>query len=121
MRCRNKTWQFEATQCAASTQTAKNEIRYLDAANLKQLHDATMTTRLATYRYKTGNPKTHLGFIIEDQPLGPAILPSGQSVDLYAYLSMTVATLQVQEAEIARLRADLNELQKDHPKPNVRH
>jgi hypothetical protein len=66
---------------------------------------------LATYNYKTTvddpNPK-HLGFIIEDNPpQSPAVDWSHDRVDLYGYLSMVVATMQVQEKEIAELRREL--------------
>ncbi len=67
--------------------------------------------RLATYNYKAQvddpNPK-HLGFIIEDNPRSsPAVDWSHYRVDLYGYLSMVVATMQVQEKEIADLRREL--------------
>ena len=70
-----------------------------------------MSVRLATYRYKSDDA-THLGFIIEDSPNVPAISPSHQTVDLYGFASMLLATSQAQsrrietlEREVARLRA----------------
>jgi hypothetical protein len=69
---------------------------------------------LATYNYKAQyddpNPK-HLGFIIEDNPRSPAVSWSHDRVDIYGYLSMVVATMQVQEKEIAELRRELDRAQ----------
>ena len=48
-----------------------------------------------------------LGFIIDDVGPGPSVAPNGQTVDLYGYTSMAVATLQVQAQEIAELKAEL--------------
>ena len=67
--------------------------------------------RLATYHYKpeVSDPsRAHLGFIIEDTPPAtPAVDAQREHVDLYGYMSMLVATLQVQEKEIADLRREL--------------
>jgi len=88
-----------------STARAKRDIAYVDPSTEKRLHDDVMTMKLATYRYKpgvTGEDAQHLGFIIEDMPHGsPAVLPSRDKVDLYGYVSMTVAALKVQERELA--------------------
>jgi len=101
-----------AAACACtfltSTARAKRDITYVDDSTEKRLHDDVMTMQLATYRYKpgvTGEDAQHLGFIIEDMPQGsPAVLPSRDKVDLYGYVSMTVAALKVQEREIAALK-----------------
>ena len=94
-----------------SSRKYKNEIEYLDEAGLERLHDDTLRIKLATYKYNAGvaNPDpTHLGFIIEDNPQSPAVDSARDRVDLYGYLSMVVATMQVQEKEIAALRKELD-------------
>jgi hypothetical protein len=79
---------------------------------LQALHDETLRLQLATYNYKpeAADPgPRHLGFIIEDTPPAtPAVGWSRERVDMYGYLSMVVATMQVQEREIAELRHELD-------------
>jgi hypothetical protein len=90
----------------------KNDIHYVDDNQLAELHDETMQVRLATYNYKGqyGDPDVvHLGFIIEDNPQSFAVDRGHDRVDLYGYLSMVVAAMQVQEKEIADLRRELDE------------
>jgi hypothetical protein len=97
--------------CPISSRQYKQGITYLDTADLQKLHEDTLATRLATYTYKSevADPTTtHLGFIIEDQPASPAVDAMHGRVDLYGYVSMVVASLQVQEREIAELRKELN-------------
>jgi hypothetical protein len=107
--------------CPISSRKYKDDIQYVDAAGLQQLHDETLGIRLATYNYKPqvadANPK-HLGFIIEDRPpQSPAVDWSHERVDLYGYLSMVVATMQVQEREIAELRRQLSSAQSRAQEP----
>jgi hypothetical protein len=83
----------------------------VSGAGLQELHDEMMAIHLATYNYKAqhGDPNpTHLGFIIEDNPRSPAVDWSHDRVDIYGYLSMAVATMQVQEKEISELRRELD-------------
>ena len=98
--------------CPISSRKYKDGIEYVDGEGLQQLHDETLQMRLATYRYKpqVDDPsKKHLGFIIEDTPPdSPAVQWSRERVDIYGYLSMVVATMQVQEKEIAELRKALD-------------
>jgi hypothetical protein len=99
--------------CPVSSRKFKDGIEYVDGAGLQELHDETIGIRLATYNYKPQiddpNPR-HLGFIIEDQPAqSPAVDWSHDRTDLYGYLSMVVATMQVQEKEIQSLRRELAE------------
>ena len=59
--------------------------------------------RLATYTYKpeVADPGvTHLGFVIEDNPDSQAVSGARGRVDMYGYVSMVVASMQVQEREI---------------------
>jgi hypothetical protein len=100
-----------AVVCPVSSRNFKNGIEYVGPAGLQHLHDETIGIRLATYNYKPQyddpSPK-HLGFIIEDNPpQSPAVDWSHDRVDIYGYLSMVVATMQVQEKEIAQLRTEL--------------
>lgn len=100
------------TMCPVSSRQYKNDIEYVDQAQLQQLHDEAIGIRLATYRYKPEvadpNP-THLGFIIEDNLQSPAVDTTHHRADLYGYMSMIVAGMQVQEKEIAQLRQQLDE------------
>ena len=102
--------------CPISSRQYKDGITYLNNADLQQLHENTLATRLATYTYKSevAEPNTqHLGFIIEDQPQSAAVDAIHNRVDLYGYVSMVVASLQVQEQEIAELRQELNTARRD--------
>lgn len=99
--------------CPISTKKAKDDIAYVDAAALQRLHDETLQMRLATYRYKgpfidPNDPNAkHLGFIVEDQPQSLSVDRGHDRVDLYGYMSMAVATMQVQEKEIAQLEREI--------------
>ena len=103
-------------RCPQSSREFKSDIHYVDSAELERLHDETLHLRLATYHYKPQyadpNPG-HLGFIIEDDPGNPSVDPAHQRVDLYGYLSMVVATMKVQEKEIADLRRELAEAREE--------
>jgi hypothetical protein len=94
-----------------SSRKYKSDIEYVDDPGLAALHDETLAIRLATYRYEpqVADPgATHVGFIIEDAPAqSPAVDGRREHVDVYGYLSMVVATEQVQEREIAELRRQL--------------
>ena len=98
--------------CPISSRNFKADIRYVDDAQLDQLHEEALSIRLATYNYRQqfGDPNVrHLGFIVEDDPQSPAVDRGFDRVDMYGYLSMVVATMQVQEKEIAALRRELDE------------
>ena len=96
--------------CPISLRRYKTDIHYLDRAEADQRADALLQTRLARYHYKGADPRqpARLGFLIDDQPTSPAVLPDGQHVDVYGYTSMAVATIQRQQAEIDALRAELD-------------
>ena len=97
--------------CPISLRSAKEDIRYLDDARLKAVHEELMALRLATWQYKTDpGDATHLGFVIDDAPSSPAVAPNGQQVDLYGYASMAVAALQVQQAQIEALTREIETL-----------
>lgn len=102
--------------CPISTRKAKDGIEYVSDPQLQQLHDETMGIRLATYRYKpqVADPgPTHFGFIIEDNLQTPAVDPMHDRVDMYGYVSMVVAAMQVQEKEIAELRQQVEDARRD--------
>ena len=86
----------------------KEDIAYVGGDEAARLREELMSVRVASYRYTTGDPSRHLGFIIEDMPVGsPAVLASRDRVDLYGYVSMTVLALQEQQKQIERLEAEL--------------
>jgi hypothetical protein len=60
---------------------------------------------LASYRYKSAEDNEQLGFIIDD--IEPSAAVSGDRVNMYGYLSMAVAAIQVQQGQIHRLEAEL--------------
>jgi hypothetical protein len=91
----------------------KRDIAYIGEEERRALAARTLATRLATYRYKGSDPSPHLGFIIEDDPASPAVLATKDRVDVYAYTSMAVATLQEQARELSELRAEVAELRRD--------
>jgi hypothetical protein len=64
---------------------------------------------LATYHYRDARGLgPQLGFIIED--IEPSVAVSGDGVNLYGYLSMAVAAIKVQQAQIESLRREVKEL-----------
>src|SRR5262249_43929480 len=88
----------------------KDGIQYIDGHRLQELHDEVLGMRLATYTYKSqvADPgPTHLGFIIENNLGTPTVDRARDRVDMYGYVSMVVAGMQVQEREIAELRKKL--------------
>lgn len=102
--------------CSISSKQYKDGIEYVGDARLQALRDETLGVRLATYNYRSEvadpGPK-HLGFIIEDHPGSPAVDALHHRVDLYGYVSMVVASLQLQQREIAALRKDLATAQRN--------
>lgn len=106
----------KAGGCPLSSRKFKDDIEYLDPAQLERLHDEVLRLRLATYNYKgqyaDPNPK-HLGFIVEDNPQSLAVDRGHDRVDVYGYLSMVVAAMQVQEKEIAALSKALEGARRD--------
>ncbi len=104
--------------CPRSQRKVKKDINYLSETEKKGLNDELLGFRLATYRYKTENAEhpTHLGFIIDDIAPSPAVQPSGERVDMYGYVTMSVAALQVQATQIAELRRQVEQLQRERTK-----
>jgi hypothetical protein len=99
--------------CPISSRRFKDGIEYIEPEQLQRLHDDLVRIRLASYNYKPAygdSSRKHLGFIIEDNPDSPAVQEGRDRVDVYGYLSMAVAAIQIQEQEIATLREQLDEL-----------
>jgi hypothetical protein len=100
--------------CPISRRAFKDDVRYLDDAERRRLHDELMEFHLATWRYKDlPGDRRHLGFMIDD--VEPTAATERDHVDLYGYTSMAVAALQTQarqidalEREVAALRAALS-------------
>jgi hypothetical protein len=100
-----------ATMCPISRREYKEDITYLTPQELKKLSTSLEQFRLAKYKYKK-DPKhqERLGFIIEDQEPNFSINSEKDRVDMYGYLSMAVASIQVQAREIENLKKEVREL-----------
>jgi hypothetical protein len=109
-KCTSGTWHTQITGCPVSTSRAKDGVRYLSDDDKREVADRAMATRLATYTYKIGAPGARLGFVIEDDPTSPAVVRGEDRVDLYGYVSMTLAAVQTQKSEIEALRREVAEL-----------
>ncbi len=96
--------------CPISELKHKRDVRYVDAAERSALAEALQGLRLASWRY-VGRQDRQLGFVIEDGPPAQSLRGPDQ-VELYGYLSLAVAALQEQQAEIQHLRAAVEALQK---------
>jgi hypothetical protein len=97
---------------APSSIEVKKDVEYLDAAARARIAEETMGIKLATYKYKNADQRQRLGFILEDSPNVAAADMASKQVDLYAYTSMVVATVQQQQAEIDSLKSEIARLKK---------
>jgi Chaperone of endosialidase len=100
--------------CPISRREFKRDIERLDQDDLVRIYDELRKIQLSTYHYKTdatGTPR-HLGFIIDDTRTPYPINSDGMSVDLYGYMSMSVAAIQMQSREIEALRAEVAALRR---------
>jgi hypothetical protein len=99
---------------AASSIEVKKDVRYLDDAARARIAKEALGIKLATYHYKseTADERQHLGFILEDSPNVPAADMAQKHVDLYAYASMVLATVQEQQRKIEALEAEVARLSK---------
>jgi len=89
----------------------KKDIRYLSQEELRATARDLLALPLADFRYREGDGRKHLGFMIDGHESLACV--DGDRVDLYGYASMAVAAVQVQAAEIAELRAELATLRKE--------
>jgi hypothetical protein len=97
-----------------SRRSTKHDIEYLAQTDLERLRSKLLGVNLTRFRYN-GEPASaapHLGFIIEDVEPSPSVDSQHDSVDLYGYVSMAVATIQVQQGEIQALRQEIDALRR---------
>jgi hypothetical protein len=114
----------EVSLRATSTRRSKRDVRYIDDMDAFALRDDLVGLRLATFQYvdEPRDAKVRLGFMVEDSPAVLAVDRSKEAVDLYSFVSMAVAAIQVQQAEIQQLHDELHAavktgcaLQRPHP------
>jgi len=101
--------------CPRSRRESKRDIHYLTPSERRRYEDDLLRLRLATWRYKQDPERPRLGFIIDDLDAATgqvAVAGGGETVDLYGYASLAVATLQAQAEEIAELRRQVAALQR---------
>lgn len=91
--------------CPISKLEYKNQVRYLNDAQLATLYREVLDMKIASWVYKGGPPSAapRLGFIIDDNPKSASVAADGQQVDLYAYATMAMAALKVQAKQIDSL------------------
>jgi hypothetical protein len=98
--------------CPVSRRIFKRDIQPVDDEELHHIYEELRKIQLTTYQYKSDPAPAprRLGFIIDDTKTPFPVNPDGTSVDLYGYISMAVAAIQVQGDEIAALRAEIKRL-----------
>lgn len=95
--------------CPISRSRYKEDIAYLSEPELRAFHAQLLSLPLASYRYKQApGAGPQLGFLIED--IEPSVAVSGDHVNMYGYLSMAVAAIQVQQRQIEALQRELRRL-----------
>jgi hypothetical protein len=97
--------------CPISRAAFKRDIRYLGAGELNQYRDQIMSMPLASYRYKDAPDVAQIGFVIDD--IEPSAATAGDHVNMYGYLSMAVAAIQVQQKQIETLQREIEQLRSD--------
>jgi hypothetical protein len=97
--------------CPISRARFKRDIRFLSGEELRGYSRELLDLPLATFRYRAGDERTHLGFMIDGHESLACV--DGDHVDLYGYASMAVAALKVQAEDIAALREDVAALRKE--------
>lgn len=98
--------------CPISRPEHKVAIREVPADELQRLGEALLATRLYTWRYEDAPEAEKLGFLIDADAPPFAVLPDGERVDLYGYVSLAVAAIKQQRAEVESLRARLETLER---------
>lgn len=95
--------------CPVSTREKKKNIQYLSEADRERVSRDVLSLKIASYDYRdpSDGPSPSLGFILEDSPEAPFVLRDHSRVDLYAYTSSLVVTVQRQQAELERLKRDV--------------
>ncbi len=117
--CSDRDPKLQVGGCPISRALYKQDIRYLSDAQKVQISEEIQRLKLATYRYKDVGPSgsQRLGFLIDDveRSAGSTLATSAvnaerDQVDLYGYISMAVAALQVQARQIDELQAEVRRL-----------
>jgi hypothetical protein len=98
--------------CPISRAKFKTDIEYLAPADHAQYAADLQSLRLATYRYRSApaDAPARLGIILEDNEQGIWVDAQHDRVDLYGYASLAIATLQLQQRQIAALQAEVERL-----------
>ena len=111
--CADKDPKTNPGSCPISRRERKTDIHYLNTTDVAKLQGELLATKLATYKYRDAGPQApqQLGFIIDDQPDSPAVDARRDMVDLYGYLSMSVAALQVQQRQLAEQARRIEQLE----------
>jgi hypothetical protein len=100
--------------CPRSRARFKQAIDYLNEQQLREYHAQLVGLPLASYQYKDApGAGPQLGFIIED--IEPSAAVSGDRVNMYGYLSMAVAAIQVQQEQIGALQRELEAVRAQLP------
>jgi hypothetical protein len=117
LRCTDSDPRMQPGGCPISRKAYKTDVHYLEGTDLAALEQQIRALRLARYRYRDAPERQRLGFMIDDVPDSPAVDEPRDMIDVYAYTSMVVATVQrqaarldAQEREIGRLRAEVARL-----------
>jgi len=114
--CTNADPTDNGVSCPISRVHHKRDITYLESHERRALHDELISLPLASYHYKRSpDGPRELGFLIDDVEPSPAV--NGERVNLYGYLSMAVAALQEQSAQISELRTELETLKAQRAQP----
>jgi hypothetical protein len=109
------TCRADPNTCPISRRSFKRDIQPVTPDGLGRLYDQLREIRLSTYQYKDSpaSAPRRLGFIIDDTKSPFPVNADGMSVDLYGYLSMAVAAIQVQSREIKSLRAQVARVKRE--------
>jgi hypothetical protein len=105
LRCSTSDPRNQYGGCPVSRMRFKKDIHYLAPEELRGFARDLLALPLADFRYRSGDHRKRLGFMIDGHESLACV--DGDHVDLYAYTTMAVATLQVQAAEITELREEL--------------
>jgi hypothetical protein len=100
--------------CPISRAKFKQNITYADPAALAGYYRDLLELRLATYQYRERKDgRQSLGVILEDGEGEIWADPANDRVDLYGYSSLAIAGVQVQAAELAELRTQMEAMQRE--------
>ena len=122
--CTDKDPKQQTGGCPISRALYKQDIRYLSDAQKSEIYQEIQRLKLATYRYRDAAPdgSQRLGFMIDDIERSDAgtlatsaLNAERDQVDLYGYISMAVAALQVQARQIEALQEEVKLLRQATP------